>query len=179
MAPATRVQTPSTMTRLATLFMKRLRAFAALLCLVLAGCAGARPPEELSGLWSAGPAACAAGVGVRFRGEAIQAIYDRQVETLFDQPRYQVEDRGDRFRVRITYALPRIAGGVRAAGARGVIILSRQPNGGLAPARHALIDTRTGTTRLRIADDPVSTLMTLEPCGPHPWREGLRGRASA
>lgn len=157
--------------------MKRLRLLTALLCLALAGCAGARPPEELAGLWSAGSAACTAGVGVRFRGDAIQAVYDRQVETLFAEPRYEVEDRGEHFRVRITYDLPSIAGGVRAAGARGELVLARQPNGGLAPAAHALIDTRTGTTRLRIAGDPVATLMTLEPCGPHPWREGLRGRA--
>ena len=158
--------------------MGRLRLLAGSLALALAACAGPRPPEELSGLWSAGPAACEAGVGVRFRGDAIEAIYDTQVETLFARPRYAVEAEGDTFRVRITYDLPRIAGGVRSSGAHGVLVLARQPSGGIAPSRHALVDGRTGATRTRIDNDPVLRLMTLAPCGAHPWREGLRGRSS-
>lgn len=159
--------------------MGRRRLLIGLLALALVGCAGQRAPEELSGLWSAAPAACEAGVGVRFRGDAIEAVYDTQVETLFARPNYEVEAQGEAFRVRITYDLPRIAGGVRTSGAHGVLVLARQPNGGIAPLRHALVDARTGATRTRIDRDPVLTLMTLEPCGPHPWREGLRGRTSA
>jgi hypothetical protein len=30
--------------------------------------------------------------------------------------------------------------------------------------------------RVRIADDPATTALTLTPCGAHPWREPLRGR---
>lgn len=143
--------------------------------LALAGCAGASPPEELSGLWSAGPAACAAGVGVRFRADAIEAVYDDEVETLFRRPSYSVEGAGDAFRVRIEYDLPDIAGGARSVGAHGVMVLSRDGDR-ISPTAHSLIDSRTGAVRMRIAEDPVSTLMSLEPCGAHPWREALRGR---
>jgi hypothetical protein len=156
--------------------MTRLPLASVVLGVALAGCAGEGAPAELSGLWSAGPAACAAGVGVRFRGDAIEAVYDRQVETLFAHPQYSVEAEGDAFRVRIEYELPRIAGGVRAAGAYGVLVLARQDDGGIAPERHALVDGLTGATRLRIAEDPVSRLLTLQSCGPRPWGEGLRGR---
>ncbi|MGE0740602.1 MAG: hypothetical protein AB7O98_04605 [Hyphomonadaceae bacterium] len=142
-----------------------------------AGCTGARAPRELAGLWSAGPAACAAGVGVRFRNDAIEAVYDRQVETLFEHPRYHVEEGGEGFRVRVTYELPRLAGGARSVGAHGVLVLARQPNGKIAPMRHTLVDPRTGAARMRIAGDPAARLLTLEPCGPdHPWRQGIRGR---
>jgi len=148
------------------------RAAFALLGLVLAGCAGARPPEELTGLWSAGPAACAAGVGVRFRADVIEAVYDDETELLFAHPKYEIQDSGERFRVRILYDLP---GG--RAGGRGVVVLARQADGSLAPEGHALLDGRTGAARVRLQNDPVDGLLTLEPCGAHPWREMLRGRA--
>jgi hypothetical protein len=139
------------------------------------GCGGASaPPEELSGLWSAGDAACAAGVGVRFTSEAIQAVYEDRRETLFDQPRYVIENAGEEFRVRITYALPRITGAVHRTGAHGVVVLVRNGRG-ITPAAHNLIDGLTGTARLRIDDDPAMTALTLQPCGRHPWREDLRG----
>jgi len=147
------------------------------LALAAAGCSGSRPPEELSGLWSAGPAACAAGVGVRFGGEAIEAVYDEQVETLFRRPHYEVLRDGEAFRVRIVYELPHVTGGARAAGAYGVLVLVRLPQGGIAPSQHAIVDGRSGAARLRISDDPAVRLLTLVPCGPHPWRETLRGRA--
>ncbi len=147
------------------------------LALASAGCGGTRAPAELAGLWSAGPAACEAGVGVRFRADEIQVVYDRQTETLFARPRYHVEEAGDQFRIRIVYDLPRLAGGASSAGAHGVVVLARRPDGGIAPAAHNLVDTRTGAVRLRVLDDPVRDLLTLEPCGPSPWREeGLRGR---
>lgn len=147
-----------------------------LLGLALAGCAGPRPPEELGGLWSAGPAACAAGVGVRFKADAIEAVYDREVETLFANPRYQIEGIGDAFRVRVTYDLPQVAGAAQVAGAHGVLLLARQPDGSIAPMAHSLVDRRTGAAHVRISNDPANVLMTLEPCGAHPWREQLRGR---
>jgi hypothetical protein len=39
------------------------------------------------------------------------------------------------------------------------------------------VDPRTGSARLRIANDPAATALTLTPCGDHPWRERLRGRS--
>jgi hypothetical protein len=140
-----------------------------------AACSRAAPPAELNGLWSAGPAACDAGVGIRFQPKAIEAIYEDGRETLFDHPRYEVVSAGEDFRVRITYQLPRIAGGARTAGAHGLIVLERSDTGGIRPAMHTLIDGLTGTARVRIADDPAITALTLRPCGRHPWREDLRG----
>lgn len=145
------------------------------LALLAAGCGGARPPAELSGLWSAGPAACQAGVGLRFGARAIEAVYDDQTERLFRHPRYRVERTGEAFRVRIVYELPHMAGGVRSAGAYGVFVLARQPDGGIAPMSHNIVDSKTGAVRLRVADDPAVSLLTLTPCGAHPWGESLRG----
>jgi hypothetical protein len=145
--------------------------------LMAAACSAPGPPEELSGLWSAGSAACAAGVGVRFSADAIEAVYDRDVQVLFERPRYRVEDSGERFRVRVVYDLPSLPGGARAAGARGVLVLSRQRDGGIAAVSHTLLDARTGAARMRIADDPAMSALALQPCGPHPWGEALRGRA--
>jgi hypothetical protein len=156
--------------------MQRAVALLFLLCLAPA-CAGpARPPVELDGLWSAGPAACAAGVGVRFNADAIEVVYEDETQTLFNHPRYEVESSGQSFRVRITYELPRVTGGARVAGAHGVVVLARQPNGGVAPLTHSLIDARTGAARMRIDDDPAVQALTLTPCGSHPWRQDLRGR---
>jgi hypothetical protein len=144
---------------------------------VAAGCgASPPPPVELSGLWSAGEAACAAGVGVEFGAEAIEAVYEDERQTLFQHPAYQVEAVGDEFRVRIRYDLPRMAGGARSAGAHGVVVLARE-GATIAPVSHNLVDPRTGAARLRIEDDPALTALTLTPCGDHPWRERLRGRS--
>jgi len=143
----------------------------------VAGCAEAPPPQELSGLWSAGPAACAAGVGVRFRAGAIEAVYPGETETLFADTTYRVETRTeDAFRVRIEYDMPRLAGSADVLGSHGVLVLARQPNGAIALEQHTLIDGRTGAARVRLTEDPAGTLLSLEPCGAHPWREELRGR---
>lgn len=152
---------------------------AALFCLALAACGAgaARPPAELSGLWSAGPSACEAGVGVRFGANAIVAVYDRQRETLFARPRYGARSVSGRFQVRIAYDLPHRPGGARVPGAYGVLVLGQDEKGGLSPLSHQLVDARTGTVRLAIGEDPATAAMTLTPCGPHPWREGLRGRS--
>lgn len=145
---------------------------------LVSACAGPpHPPAELNGLWSAGPAACAAGVGVRFQADAVEVVYDDETETLFDHPRYNLESSGASFRVRITYELPHVAGGARVAGAHGVLVLARQPDGSIAPLTHSIVDARTGAARMRIADDPAAQALTLSPCGAHPWREELRGRA--
>lgn len=147
--------------------------------LALGSCGSDGPPAELSGLWSAGPAACAAGMGVRFEGDKIDAVYDGERETLFERPRYRVEARGEQFRVRVLYDLPHQAGGVESAGAYGVLVLARDKDGWLRSASHNLIDARTGTARLRIAGDPTLSF-ALQPCGgTHPWREILRGRSGA
>lgn len=152
--------------------------FASLSLAALAGCARAGAPPELSGLWSASQAACAAGVGVRFKGDAIDAIYDHDEQSLFENVAYRVERQRNPFRVRITYDLPRLAGGAHTAGAHGVIVLAQRP-GGVAPESHNLVDPRTGAVRVQISGDPVQTLLTLEPCDAHPWRDPLRGRNGA
>jgi len=156
--------------------MQRATALLFVLCLAPA-CAGpSSPPPELGGLWSAGPAACAAGVGVRFNTDAIEVVYEDETATLFEHPRYELESSGQSFRVRITYSLPRVTGGARVAGTHGVVVLARQPSGGIAPLTHAIVDGRTGSARLRLADDPAVTALTLAPCGADPWKEDLRGR---
>lgn len=149
------------------------------LALAVAACGGPRPPAELSGLWSAGAAACGAGVGVRFGGDAIVAVYDRQTETLFNHPRYTIAGRGEAFRVRIVYQLPHVTGGVRSVGAHGVLVLARQPDGRIAPMAHNLVDARTGAVRTRVSNDPTVSLLTLMPCDDHPWVDDLRGHSEA
>lgn len=147
------------------------------LLFTLAGCAGGSAPSQLSGLWSAGPAACAAGVGVRFDADAIRAVYDNESEILFANPRYALESDGEMFRVRIVYDLPQVAGGARVVGSHGVLVLARQRGeGGIAPVAHSMVDGRTGAARMRLVGDPAIGLMTLEPCGAHPWGAPLRGR---
>lgn len=146
--------------------------------IVAAACTGPRPPDELSGLWSAGEAACAAGVGVRFDNAAIAAVYDDETQVLFDRPRYDVEARGRSFRVRITYDLPPLAGAPRGVGGRGVLVLERKPDGGVAPVSHLLIDDRTGAARQRISNDPAVAALTLKPCGDQRWQDDeLRDRS--
>ncbi len=146
--------------------------------MLMAGCGGSHPPAELSGLWSAGTAACDAGVGVRFTARAIEAVYDERSETLFARPHYELEGGGDARRVRITYDLPHRPGGVQSVGARGMLVLVRGPDGRIIPETHNLLDGRTGAARLRISGDPARVL-SLAPCGSNPWRSGLRGLSSS
>jgi len=161
--------------------MADLRPILALLGLSLAsGCtAAAPPPPELAGLWSGGNAACDAGVGIHFTGDAIEAVYaNHEREVLFADPRYEVESGDGGFRVRIIYDLPHPPGGARVVGAHGVLVLERR-DGGIAPVAHTMIDGRTGAARLRVEEDPVMTALTLQPCGRHPWRERLRGLSAS
>jgi hypothetical protein len=141
------------------------------------GCARSGPPEELAGLWSAGPAACEAGIGVRFETSAVAAIYENGGETLLKAPDYDVERRGARVRVRVVYQLPAAAGGARSPGARGVLIVERGGDGWLNAVTHRLEDTRTGSARIAIGSDPVAAAFHLRKCGAGAWIEGLRGRA--
>ena len=122
--------------------------------------------------------ACAAGVGIRFKADAIEAIYDRQVETLFDSPRYEVRGRGP-FRVRIVYDLPRLAGGAHVAGARGVVELTRRQDGSIAPTLHNLLDPRTGAARVQLVNDPAVAALTLTSCAPGTWRADVRERSGS
>ena len=144
------------------------------LTLAAAGCGGAPPPAQLAGLWSVSPAACAAGVGVRFGPNVIEAVYLSQTETLFERPRYTLVDGGESMRIRVIYELPRLPGGVRSAGARGVFVLAGQADGRIAPVAHNLLDSRTGAVRLRVQNDPATALLTLVACDP--VRQQLRGR---
>ncbi|MBS0383951.1 MAG: hypothetical protein JSS00_01220 [Proteobacteria bacterium] len=120
--------------------------------------------------------ACAAGVGIRFQGDAIQAVYDQRVETLFENPRYEVRGRGP-FRVRIVYDLPRLPGGAPVAGPSGVLELTRREDGSIAPTLHNLLDPRTGAARLQLVNDPAIAALTLTSCAPGTWRADLRERS--
>lgn len=159
--------------------MARARIVFALIALAfsVASC-GSAPPRELSGLWSAGQASCAAGVGVRFTPDAIEAVYDQRHETLFEHPRYERVGRGNPFRVRIVYDLPRLPGGAYVVGARGVLVLARLPDGSIAPQMHNLLDPRTGAARMVLRDDPAMDALTLVPCSGDAWRGDLRGRGA-
>src|SRR5258706_15673151 len=106
-----------------------------------AAACGSTPPAELNGLWSSSQMACAAGVGIRFKADAIEAVYDTRTETLFAHPIYELRGRGP-FRVRIVYDLPQLAGGADVAGARGVVGFKRRPDGAVAPPLHKLLDAR-------------------------------------
>jgi hypothetical protein len=149
----------------------------ALIGILAVSACSAKPPAELAGVWSTGPAACEAGVGVRFEGNAIEAVYDRQRQTLFENPRYTLLRGGRMFRVRIVYDLPRLPGGAYSVGARGVVILGRQPDGRIAPLVHNLLDARTGAARLQFVGDPAVAALTLSRCGEALQPLALRGAA--
>ncbi len=152
------------------------RVFLVLALVVLAAsCAGrSAPPRELSGLWSAGPGACDAGIGLRFEESAVAALYAGERETLFANPRYDARRDGDSFEVRIAYDPP---GAAPDGGVRGVLVLRRREDGWLTPIAHHMEDPRTGTTRMRIVDDAMALALTVRPCAEPVWIAGLRGRA--
>jgi hypothetical protein len=140
---------------------------------------GSKPPPELAGMWSTGPASCEAGVGVRFEPDAIAASYDHARHVLFEHPRYTLLRGGRMFRVRIVYDLPRLAGGAYSAGARGVVVLERQADGRIAPVVHNLLDARTGAARLQFVGDPAVAALTLRRCGESLQPMALRGADDA
>ena len=120
--------------------------------------------------------ACAAGVGIRFKADAIEAVYDTRSETLFAHPTYELRGRGP-FRVRIVYDLPELPGGAHVAGAHGVVELTRRRDGSIAPTLHNLLDTRTGAARVQLVNDPAVAALTLTSCAPGTWRADLNGRS--
>lgn len=150
--------------------MRLAAAFA--LCLLIAGCGGG-PPKQLEGMWSAGPAACAAGIGLEFRGDTVDAVYVDDRDVLFARPRYQVVRAADPFRVRIRYDLP---GHARGAG-EGVLVLERQEDGRLLPLSHRFENTLTGAVRVSIGPDPIVRAFAVQPCDERAWIGNLRGRA--
>lgn len=142
-----------------------------------AACTQGGPPPELSGLWSSGPAACEAGVGVRFESGVVAAHYaGGGVVPLLNTPDYDVERRGARVRVRILYKLPAPAGGASSPGANGVLVVERGDDGWLNAVTHRLQDARTGSARITIGPDSVVSAFHLRRCGPGAWIAGLRGR---
>jgi hypothetical protein len=134
---------------------------------VLAGASGcARPaaPGELAGLWSRSLAACAAGLGVTFRNDAVRARFDRETFVLLGDPSYQVKPYGSGVLVRIEYQLPSAPGGVNAALGRGIIEIERTPAGRLVPHQAWFVDRQTGTARAALAPGPVETALQLGLC---------------
>ena len=103
-------------------------------------------------------------MGVRFDSDEIAIVYDRQRQPLFERPRYHLEEvQGQSFRVRIEYDLPHRPGGAQVAGAYGELVLVGV-DGALYPASHNLIDSRTGSARIRIFNDPAIRALSLKPC---------------
>lgn len=143
----------------------------AILCLLLlSACTGGQaPPRQLAGMWSAGPAACAARIGLEFGPQAVEAVYVDEREALIVRPRYEVLQ-DEPFRVRIRYRLPAARGG------EGVIELARGADGWLRPTAHRFENGLTGAVRLSIGQDPMLQAMTVRPCDRNAWIADLRGR---
>lgn len=149
------------------------RVLAALAFFPLAGCG--EPPQELAGVWSAGPAACAAGMGLEFGKRSIDAVYAGERQILFQNPRYAVEHGPDALRIVVRYDAPPAGGEKRV---RGEVVLERGADGWLKPLSRRLEDPRTGTVRIRIGDDPLTTALAVRRCGPDSFIPGLRGRSA-
>lgn len=122
-------------------------------CGALGGCAQG-PPQELAGLWSRSPAACALGAGARFEADAVRVFYGRSDRALYEDPRYAVERRGADVRVRIDYA---------RAGARGSLVLHRQGDW-IRPVSHQFADKTTGGVSVRLGEEDVTRFFTLQLC---------------
>lgn len=143
-----------------------------LACVVLAtllsGCGGG-PPKELNGLWSIGPAACAAGLGVTFKGDAVWARYEKDEFLLMDAPRYVVTPTAGGSLVRIDYKLPSAPGGVSGALGRGVIEIElATASGRLTPLRSRYVDLRTGSARVPLRAGGLERALSLAHCPKHP-----------
>ncbi|MET0181463.1 MAG: hypothetical protein ABW199_01110 [Caulobacterales bacterium] len=149
-----------------------LRAAALSLLLSLCACREGAP-EELSGLWSTGPAGCGAGMGLEFAEDSIDAVYPGERQILFLNPRYEPQREGSAFKVRIEYDVA-----PNAPNMVGVLDVERGPDGSLRPVSHRITDTLTGTTRLRVGYDPLALALTVRPCAPNAWNGELRGRTT-
>jgi hypothetical protein len=145
------------------------RAFALLFvgtALLTGGCAAPRPPAELAGLWSPSLLACAAGLGVTFRADAVRAKFGGETMVLLGAPQYQVRPEGAGAVVRIEYNLPAAPGGVNPALGRGVVEVERTPAGRLVPKRAWFFDRQTGTARTALTPGPVESALDLGLCPP-------------
>lgn len=134
--------------------------------MMLGGCAAPRPPAELAGLWSRSLLACAAGLGVTFRADAVRARFGGETLVLLGAPQYQVRPEGAGALVRIEYNLPAAPGGVNPALGRGVVELERTPAGRLVPRRAWFLDRQTGTARAGLTPGPVESALDLGLCPP-------------
>jgi hypothetical protein len=132
----------------------------------LASCARTPVPAELSGLWSRSLAACAAGLGVTFRNDAVQARFGKETFVLLSEPRYRVVPMGASALVRIEYKLPAAPGGVSPALGRGVVELERTPSGRLTPHQAWFLDRQTGTARAALKPGALEGALSLGLCPP-------------
>ncbi|MGE3302946.1 MAG: hypothetical protein AB7M12_07505 [Hyphomonadaceae bacterium] len=109
-------------------------------------------------------AACAAGLGVTFRADAVRARFGDETLVLLTTPRYEARPEGAGSRVRIYYSLPHTPGGVRADLGRGVIELERSPAGRLRPVAGWFTDLQTGAAHARLAPGPLDDMLNLGLC---------------
>jgi hypothetical protein len=130
------------------------------------------PPPALQGLWSTGPAACAAGVGLEFREDAIAAVYGSERETLFARPRYRETYTRAGLEISVDYELP------QGRGMEGRLVLRRGDDGWLRPISHQMRTKLTGAVRAPIGEDRTALALTVRPCAPDAWLAGLRGRGA-
>jgi hypothetical protein len=142
-----------------------------LLCIVIAvssisACARQAAPPELAGLWSRSLAACAAGLGVTFRDDAVSARFGGENFVLLSAPHYRVTPMGASALVRIEYQLPDAPGGVSAAPGRGVVEIERTPGGRLTPHQAWFLDRQTGTARAGLTPGPLQSALDLGLCPP-------------
>jgi hypothetical protein len=150
-------------------------AFAALcMGLAVSGCGGA--PRALGGMWSSSPAACAAGLGVTFKSDAVRARFDQDGFVLLAQPRYQVRQTPWGAVFSITYALPDARTGRDSGGDWGVGVIelkwSRQ-DARLAPYRRRYLDLRTGAANVPLRPDAVDRALALTRCPKRPVPDEL------
>jgi hypothetical protein len=115
-------------------------------------------------LWSTGPAACAAGLGVTFRGDSVRARFEDDEFVLMAAPRYAVARTADGAIIRIEYQLPTEPGGVSGDLGRGVIEIERTDAGRLVPLRRRFVDLRTGSARLPLKAGALEHALTLAKC---------------
>lgn len=136
----------------------------ALACLPAACGQNAAAPVELEGLWSRSLEACAAGLGVTFRSDAVRARFGGETFVLLSDPRYEVRSNVRGVRIRIAYRLPAAPGGVNPALGRGVVELERSRTGRLKPVARWFVDTQTGSARASLAPDPLDDALDLGLC---------------
>jgi hypothetical protein len=146
-------------------------ALAAAGALGLSRCARPSAPAELEGLWSRSLEACAAGLGVTFRSDAVRARFGGETFVLLAEPHYEVRGGGAGVLVRIDYRLPSAPGGVNAALGRGVIELRRTPAGRLKPERRWFVDLQTGSARAPLGPGALDEALDLGLC-PRKSRDG-------